>query len=289
MSKSRSGGLFGRDANTVAIVEPPVSQSYVRKARVAFYVVGVSVAVVAAMVLSHYWHPVLGVLAGLGIGAVAGLVVGSVITVWPVLRAIWHWSAEAMGLLVLLSGWFGLMQVTNPIVALLILAVLLGVPAALRPVRRRIVAVAWCQIWRHRLRMAFAQIIRSGNRNQPGQVPFILFARPTPAGGRVWVWLRPGLSLDDVAGKTPALAVACWASEVRVVRASTRYAALVRVDFVRRDPLTAVVASPLPGLVPDGVWDKPAPVSPGMAAVGLHLDDLPEQTPDPPSGSRRRR
>ena len=65
----------------------------------------------------------------------------------------------------------------------------------------------------------------------------MLWARPTPAGERVWLWLRPGLDLTDLDGKTGKVAVACWAGEVRVVRASARFAALVRVDMTRRDPL----------------------------------------------------
>jgi hypothetical protein len=287
MSKSSSGGLFGRrDASTIAIVDAPVTQSYVRKARVAFYVVGVSVAIVSAVILSHDWHPILGALAGMFIGVVAGLIVGSVVLVWPVLRALWHWSAEIALVPLLLYAWTALMQATNTLVSLLVVALLVGVPAAIGPVRRRIVALVWCQIWRHRLRLAFAQIIRTGNRHQPGQVPFILQARPTPAGGRVWVWLRPGLSLEDLEGKTSALAVACWAAEARIVRASSRYAALVRVDFVRRDPLTTVVTSPLPALVPDGVWDAPALVPPAVAATGLNLDQIPEDLTDPSSGPR---
>lgn len=287
MLKSSSGGLFGRrDTNTIALVDAPVTQSYVRKARVAFYVVGVCVAVVSSVICSHYWHPILGALAGALIGAAAGLMVGSVVLVWPVLRAIWHWSGEAAAALVMLYGWTALMQATNWVVSLLVTIIVVVVPLAVRPARRRIAALVWCQIWRHRLRLAFAQIIRSGNRNKPGQVPFILLARPTPAGGRVWVWLRPGLSLEDLEGKTSTLAVACWAAEARVVRASSRYAALMRVDFVRRDPLSGVVASPLPGLIPDGAWDTPAPVSPGVPSLGLNLDQIPENLTDPSSGPR---
>ncbi len=85
----------------------------------------------------------------------------------------------------------------------------------------------------------------SATRAHPGCLPLILVARPTPAGERVWVWLRPGLDLSDLDGKTGKLAVACWAGEVRVVRASARYAALIRVDITRRDPLTGLVRSPL--------------------------------------------
>lgn len=109
--------------------------------------------------------------------------------------------------------------------------------------------VAWlrCVVVRHRLRLCFAQFVRAVSRTRSGSLPLILWARPTPAGERVWVWvwLRPGLDLTDLEGKTSKFAVACWAGEVRVVRASERYAALLRVDIARRDPPTAEVLSPL--------------------------------------------
>jgi hypothetical protein len=98
----------------------------------------------------------------------------------------------------------------------------------------------------------------------------------------VWVWLRPGLDLSDLEGRADKLAVACWASEVRVVRASDRFAALVRVDVTRRDPLTEVFTSPLVGLVPT----PSGPSGPAMGDVdGLALDlpDVPEEMEVPPA------
>ena len=93
------------------------------------------------------------------------------------------------------------------------------------------------------------------------------------------MWLRPGLELADLEGRTGKMAVACWAGEVRVVRASARYAALIRVDVTRRDPLTALVASPLAAMVGESTEDK-APVSPAMPR-GLDLLDVPEEVPAP--------
>jgi hypothetical protein len=284
--------VFGdRPPGVVSLVEAPMSRSYARKARVTFYVVGLDVGLTATVILSQYWHPILSAVVGMLIGIAVGFAAAVIVLAWPVLRALWFWAAEITVALVLLFGCTALMNSANTIVALLVVALVMGVPGALGPVRRWISAWVWCQIWRHRLRLAFAQIIRTENRNKSSQVPFILLARPTPAGGRVWVWLRPGLSLEDLEGKTSALAVACWASDVRIVRASSRYAALVRVDFVRRDPLAGVVASPLPGLIPDGVWDAPAPASPALPLLGLDLDDVPEEALDTsgPRDSRRRR
>ena len=111
----------------------------------------------------------------------------------------------------------------------------------------------------------------------------MLWAQPTPAGERVWVWLRTGLDLSDLDGKTGKIAVTCWASEVRVARASDRFAALIRVDVSRRDPLGGVVASPFAALF----GNQPAaeiPVSPGMPPLALDLPDVPDPGPVVPAG-----
>ena len=84
-----------------------------------------------------------------------------------------------------------------------------------------------------------------------------------------------GLALSDLEGRTDKLAVACWANEVRVVRASSTYAALIRVDVTRRNALAAPVAPVLPGLVPDDLDAATvAPTSPGMPPVGLRLSPV---------------
>jgi hypothetical protein len=94
-----------------------------------------------------------------------------------------------------------------------------------------------------------ADFVRAAGRTRPGRLPLVLVARPTPAGARVWLWLRPGAGPDDLDGKADKVAVSCWASEARMVRASARFAALIRVDLTRRDALTGKVASPLAALV----------------------------------------
>ena len=140
-------------------------------------------------------------------------------------------------------------------------------------------APLWCLIVRHRLRTCFAAFIAT---NRDGTLPLILLARPTPAGERVWLWLRPGLSVKDLEqdGQVQKLAVACWANEARVTRASRRYAALIRVDITRRDTLANKVKSSLPNHVPDDMPtsdDLPGtvPVSPAVRPVGVNLADVP--------------
>ena len=146
---------------------------------------------------------------------------------------------------------------------------------ALPRLRRRVRAWVWCAVVRHRLRLSFAAFLRSRNRiHVRGAQPLILLARPTPAGERVWVWLRPGLDLEELENNTGRLAVACWASSVRVVCSSPRHAALVRVDITRRDPLIGLVGSPLAEMVPPAP-DRPEPTG-GDPFGGLDLDQVPE-------------
>jgi hypothetical protein len=277
-------GLFGqRPAGAVTIVETPVLRSYARRARIAFFALTPAMAAMVGAVLATVMDPAQAVVLGLLCGLVVGLVVGVVVQVWPVLRALWHWAVE-IGLSALLVGGAAVLAsaVGWPL-SLATVAVLAGSCAAVGPVRRRLVAWGWCAVVRHRLRLCFAEVIRSANRVRPGSLPMLLLARPTPAGERVWVWLRPGLDLSDLEGRADKLAVACWAREVRVVRASDRFAALVRVDVTRRDPLTDVFASPLVGLVPRPTGTTGSAGAGGVEGLALDLPDVPEEIETPPA------
>jgi hypothetical protein len=279
--------MFGdRPVGTVALVETPVSQSYARRARVAFFVVSIVGGLLAATAASLFRPVPVAVVLGVIAGVVVGFVVAVVVRVWPVLRALWWWTGEIAGasLLIASAAWLG--QATTPWVGVAVLLLVAGVVGAVSPVRRFVVAWGWCAVVRHRLRVCFAEVIRSANRTHPACLPLILVARPTPAGERVWLWLRPGLDLAELENRLGKMAVTCWASEVRLARASTRYAALLRVDISRRDPLTGTVASPLVDLLP-GWLESPAPVSPGMPPVGLDLDEVPDEPPEPPRSPRR--
>jgi hypothetical protein len=286
-SSGRSRFATSNRHGTVTVIEAQVARSYRRRALIAFFVVGVVVALLSATVASHYLHPIVGAIVGMLLGAVCGVVVGAFIVMWPVLRVIWHWLPEITTGLGIVYGWTWLMSTASLPVSLLVVALVVGVPAGIPPIRRRIVAVTWCVIVRHRLRMCFASFIAS---NRHGTLPLILAARPTPAGERVWVWLRPGLSLADLEaeGQIQKLAVACWANEVRVTREGRRYAALIRIDITRREPLARRITSPLPTLVPDHV-PAAAPTSPGMPPVGLDLPDVPEPVTPPAVRDTRRK
>jgi hypothetical protein len=278
--------LFGeRPVGVMSVVDAPLSRSFAHKARIAFYAVAFLGGGLAVAVLSTRMVLAAAVLLGALIGVAAGLVVGVVVRVWPVLRALWWW-ADAIGSTVLLLVAYRLLAAwLSPLWALLILGGISGGLAAFGPTRRFLTAWIWCGVIRHRLRMCFGQFIRAANRHGAVSLPLMLLARPTPAGARAWVWLRPGLDLTDLEGKTGKLAVACWAGEVRVVRASPRYAALLRLDLARKDPLTRLVTSPLAHLF-GADWPTDAPVSPGMPPLGLDLDDVPEPPAEPRSSRR---
>ncbi len=71
------------------------------------------------------------------------------------------------------------------------------------------------------------------------------------------------------------------------VTTSRRFAALVRLDVTRRDPLTMLVASPLARMVPgQPTATPPAPVD--LSALALDLDDTPEELPAPEPARRPR-
>ncbi|MEU7839980.1 hypothetical protein AB0B39_03320 [Micromonospora sp. NPDC049114] len=289
MSKSSQRSPFGwsNRGGQVTVIEAPVARSYRRRATIAFWVTLGVVGLLAATVASEYMHPILGGLLGIVLGAVLGAVVFALIVAWPVLRVFWHWLPEILLGLAGVYGWTTVMQSTPLWGSLLIVALVVGVPAVIAPVRRRVMAWVWCLIVRHRLRLCFAAFIAT---NRHGSLPLILPARPTPAGERVWVWLRPGLSLRDLEqdGQVQKLAVACWANEVRVMRAGRKYAALIRIDITRREPLAHTIVSPLPDYVPTDIPAN-APTSPGMPPVGLDLPDVPDQPVITPTDTPRQR
>jgi hypothetical protein len=152
--------------------------------------------------------------------------------------------------------------------------------------RRFVFAWSWCLVVRHRLRLCFATLVRSQVRvtgGRPAALPLLLWTRPTLAGERVWLWLRPGLALEDLEGKAGLIAVACIAKQVRIAPASERYAALLRVDIARRDPLAVRIDSPLALLIPSlRNTDADVPVSPAVPPVGLELADIEDPAPEPP-------
>jgi hypothetical protein len=235
----------------------------------AFILTAVIVGILTAVVAASYVHPIVALFIGVALAVPCGVLAWVLVRIWPVLRLLWWWTPEIVVTVVLLTAWVQLASHTPTLVTLAVVAVVLGVPAAIPTVRRQVVAWVWCFVVRHRLRVCFAQFIIA---NQSGSLPLILWARPTRVGERVWVYLRPGLSLADLEGRLDKIAVTCHASSVVVERAADGNAAYLRFDIKRREVLTATVSSPLADVVTSDVpaVDRPTPVVP----TALDLPDV---------------
>ncbi|MGS2616578.1 hypothetical protein ACVCAH_18930 [Micromonospora sp. LZ34] len=248
----------------MTVIEAKVHRSSARRAKLAFILTAVIVGLLSAVVAASYWHPIVALIVGALIGVPTGAAAWLLVRVWPVIRLLWWWSLETLLAVLLLTCWVQLANHTPTVVTLLVVALVVGVPAAIPAIRRRVVAWTWCLIVRHRLRVCFAQFIIA---NQSGSLPLILWARPTPVGERVWVYLRPGLSAKDLESRLDKIAVTCHASTVLIERASENNAAYLRFDIKRREVLTATVGSPLVDVI-----DPTAPVSASPMSVPTALD-----------------
>ncbi len=244
-----SRGMFGRGSGTITVIEEPVMRSYRRKAKIVFYVTWVIVATLAATVAASKWHPILALLAGLVIGLVTAAIAMAIVASWPVLRAIWWWTPETVLIGGLVYGWTELADHTTLIERLAVVLVNTVCLLVFKHARAGINRALWCLITRHRIRTCFSEFIIT---NRTGSLPLILWARPTPVGERVWIWLRPGLALDDIQDRLDKIAVACWASTALAEAASGSNAAFVRMDIKRRDALTGTIGSPLLELIKSG-------------------------------------
>jgi hypothetical protein len=286
MPKSTRSGFPGRGSGTVTVIEEPVVRSYARKAKIAFWITWAATGLLAATILAGPWQHRLGTVGGAIAAVVAGGLIGlavafitaCIVVALPVIRAIWWWLPELLIAGSLVTGWTELAAHTDLAARLAVTAAVIGVPAAIRPVRRFLSAWSWCLVSRHRIRTCFSEFIISNRR---GSLPLIFMARPTPAGERLRVLLRPGLSLADVLEHTDRIAAACWASTVTADMANPNNAALVRFDIKRRDPLTGTIASPLAALfgnvIPRRTTDAPAPVA-------LDLTDVTAEDVTPAKG-----
>ena len=277
-------GRFGRGSGTITVIEEPVLRSYRRKAKVAFWVISVTIGTLAATAAASKWPPVIALLAGLAFGLLIGAIAGAIVAAWPVLRAIWWWLPEIILAGALITGWIWLSGHIPLIWRLVFLAVVVGPPVAVKNIRFGLYIFGWCFVTRHRIRTCFSEFIIT---NRTGSLPLILWALPTPVGERVWIWLRPGLSMDDLLDRLDKIAVACWATAATAQAASRSNAAYVRVDIKRRNALTGVVNSPLMEFIGSGAPAQPRDTAKIPTALDLPQVTASEVTPARPSRIRR--
>ncbi|HZX07942.1 hypothetical protein [Kribbella sp.] len=166
-----------------------------------------------------------------------------------VLLCLWRWRWELACVAMFVDVYRHLVMADGlnlgPVPALLVMISPTPVVLVVRPLRRFIRDRISCVVTWHRVRTCLAEI---RTLNWSGRMPFIVGCFSTRTGEVVWLWMRPGLSVDDLAMKTEALASACWARRA-VVDRTRRNAALVRIEIVRREPVAEVrlVSSRLEG------------------------------------------
>ena len=130
MPKSNPRLPFGRGSGAVTIIEQPVMRSYIRKAKITFFIIWAAVALLAATVLVSKWEPkfgatgagILSLITGGLIGLVPACLIAALVAAWPVLRAIWWWLPELAVTGGLAAGWVELAGHTALIPRLLLTA-----------------------------------------------------------------------------------------------------------------------------------------------------------------------
>lgn len=118
-----------------------------------------------------------------------------------------------------------------------VLAILgpIAVLAVIPWTRRFFVARFWCVVDRHRFRTCLRNA-RFRTMTLDGSFPFLLWARPTKTGERIWIWTRAGSSGEEIESVLSYIAPACYARDARL-HPTKWIATLVAVDVVRRDLL----------------------------------------------------
>jgi hypothetical protein len=270
MSKSSPRRGFGRRSGTVTVIEQKVYRSSQRNARFAFVITAVTAGLVTLVVAKDHMHPILALLVAAPVALLIGGIVWTLVRIWPVLRLLWWWTPEIGGTVLLAYGWTQLAEHTISWVTLAVLALVVGVPAVLAPIRRHV---------------GFSQFIVA---NKSGSLPLIFGAWPTPVGERVWAMLRPGLSLSYLQGQLDKITVACHADAVLVEKARSGDSAFVRFDIKRREVLTAQVNSPPVDLIdPDTpLGDKEPATVTGLDFTDVPDDPAPMATATKPAASR---
>jgi hypothetical protein len=177
-----------------------------------------------------------------------GLLTSMAAATTPVARSslpdmLWNWHSE-LGILALVATITTTVAVRDGLIWLAVLAVaVLAVMLILLswlPARRRIIATAWCLITPHRVRVGCAQ---AWVQTRNGRLPVVIRTNSADYGEQVLLWCRAGITPRDLAAAREVLAVACWATDVRVLP-HRRYPHLVRLEIIRNQPSRTVVPPP---------------------------------------------
>ena len=143
----------------------------------------------------------------------------------------WRWEIGAIATLACVTTTIAIsLGYTGLIVAAGAGLAALGTMMCWPPARVRIIARAWCVITPHRVRKGCAS---AWIQTRGGNLPIVMSCTPADYGERVRLWLPAGLTANDLFLAREALAVACWAAEVRVLRHAP-HAHRVTLEVIRR-------------------------------------------------------
>ena len=149
---------------------------------------------------------------------------------------LWRWRYEVGAVGSILLIWWSCAVATGGLVALTLMSASLALVAAVGPIRRSVLAAAWGVITPHRVRLACAE---AGVVSPRGKLPAVMLTRRESYGERVYLWCPSGLGANDVSAARRAIAVVCWATEVRVLESTGQYPPLVVLE-VDRQPVRVV-------------------------------------------------
>ncbi|MBK1785980.1 hypothetical protein [Prauserella cavernicola] len=173
---------------------------------------------------------------------------------WPaaLIGMLIRWRAEIAltAATVVTLVWF--QSETSTVVMWLTVGGTVAFVAVVPPARRFVLARFWCVVDRHRLRTCL-RMAKVRTMNLDGSLPFMLWARPTKTGERVWMWTRAGSSAEELEHVLGSIAPACFARSARLHRVRS-LSTLVAVEIVRRDPL-----------------DKPQPIASPLARLSARM------------------
>jgi hypothetical protein len=198
-----------------------------------------------------------------------------------------RWRAEILVVTVVVTARIWLGHEVGGAAAWLIFAGVVVLVVVIPQSRWFVFSRLWCVVDRHRLRTCLRQA-RARTMNLDGALPFMLWARPTKTGERIWLWSRAGSSSGDLEAALEYIAPACFARDARVHKVR-KLATLFAVDVVRRDPLDrstpidsplAKIGSMFGGKTPDGGAEP---------ITGATITPLPVNRPAPAEASPRKK
>ena len=127
----------------------------------------------------------------------------------------WRWRTELAILAILATVLWRLAIPITLTWACTVLAAFVGLALGVPHSRRFITRRFWCVLARHRLqRLCYEARLHT----RAGQLPLILWIRPTQVGERAWILCRAGICAEDFEAHIGELRAACYARDARVTR-----------------------------------------------------------------------